>query len=153
MTDETQMDQAAADDVLLLPDWLMAAIRSELLTDPARTTTPGTGGHPCDTGCMSDDLEVWLRRQIEQDLSKWRGDEADYLPNVEREGDVLWFDARERADGYEAMLAILGLYEEQAAKASENAMEEDRTWVLGHVVDLLGSAYRHRLGYREEWAP
>jgi len=34
MTDETQTDQAAADDVLLLPDWLMAAIRSELLTDP-----------------------------------------------------------------------------------------------------------------------
>ena len=41
MTDETQMDQAAADDVLLLPDWLMAAIRSELLAGHGEDDDPG----------------------------------------------------------------------------------------------------------------
>ena len=43
--------------------------------------------------------------------------------------------------------------ERQEAKASENAMQEDRAWTLWPVVALLGYGYRHRPGYREEWAP
>jgi hypothetical protein len=50
----------------------------------------------------------------------------------------------------EAELAILDLYEQQVAKASENAMEEDRAWTLAPVIALLASGYRHRKGYREE---
>jgi len=54
----------------------------------------------------------------------------------------------------EAELAILDLYERQAAKASENAMEEDRAWTLWSAVRLLGSGYKTRPGYRAvEWKP
>lgn len=51
----------------------------------------------------------------------------------------------------EAALAILDLYEKQAAKEFVNAMEEDRTWILAAVVRLLASGYRHRPGYAEHW--
>lgn len=53
----------------------------------------------------------------------------------------------------EAELAILDLYEQQAAKAGENAMEEDRAWTLWPVVAHLVSAYRHWPGYRPVWVP
>lgn len=53
----------------------------------------------------------------------------------------------------EADLAVLDLYEKQAAKEFDNAMEEDRVWTLAPVIRLLGSGYRHRPGYREEWKP
>jgi hypothetical protein len=53
----------------------------------------------------------------------------------------------------EAELAILDLYERQAAKNGENAMEEDRAWTLAPVICLLGSGYASRPGYREEWKP
>lgn len=100
---------------------------------------------------MGNYLVAWLRRQIEQDLSYWRDFAAAYLANVEREGEVLYFEARERVEDCEARQAILGLYEKQSAKAGENAMEEDRAWTLWPVVCLLSSAYRHRHGYRQEW--
>lgn len=51
----------------------------------------------------------------------------------------------------EAELAILDLYEKQDGLAGENAMEEDRVWVLAPVAGLLASGYRHREGYAEHW--
>jgi len=47
----------------------------------------------------------------------------------------------------EAELAILDLYKQQAAKASENAIQEDRAWTLWPVLALLASGYKHRPGY------
>lgn len=101
---------------------------------------------------MSDDLVTWLRERIESDLSEWRVREAHFLAGREREGDYHYFEARERVARCEAELAILDLYEQQAAK-DNNAMEEDRTWLLARVVRLLATGYRHRTGYREEWKP
>jgi len=40
-----------------------------------------------------------------------------------------------------AKRAILDLYEKQAAKAGDNAMEEDRAWTLWPVIQLLADAY------------
>jgi hypothetical protein len=68
-------------------------------------------------------------------------------------GHVIRHDPRNVIADCEAKLAILSLYEKQAAKESENAMEEDRTWALAPVVRHLGHGYRHRDGYREEWKP
>lgn len=110
---------------------------------------------------MDDDFAVWLRRQIEADLSKWRGLAAAYLPNVEREGEVLYFDALERVADHEAKLAILDEHR-QGDKGSVwcSRCDPDSDMYTSTIVfypcrtvRLLGSAYRHRLGYREEWKP
>jgi Family of unknown function (DUF6221) len=87
-----------------------------------------------------EELATWLRRQIRTSLEHYR-----QVAGSD--------DAGERGARCEAELAILDLYEQQAAKASENAMEEDRAWTLWPVIALLGSGYRHRAGYREEWKP
>jgi hypothetical protein len=99
-----------------------------------------------------EDPVAWLRAQVEADLAEWRELVAAYLPDAEREGGMLLFRAQERVADLEAKLAILGLYEEQTAKAGKNAMEEDRAWVLAPVVALLASGYRHREGYPERFA-
>jgi len=62
-------------------------------------------------------------------------------------------DPRDTIARCEAELAILDLYERQAARASENAMQEDRAWTLWPVITLLGYGYRSRPGYHPEWAP
>jgi len=59
-------------------------------------------------------------------------------------------DPRDTIARCEAELAILDRYEKQDAKASENAMEEDRAWTLWPVVALLASGYRYWPGYEEE---
>ena len=53
----------------------------------------------------------------------------------------------------EAKRRIIDLYEQQAAKQSENAMEEDRTWTLEPVILLLALPYADHEDYREEWRP
>lgn len=98
-------------------------------------------------------LEAWLRHLIESDLLWWRDREAHFLAVRERGGDYDYFEARERVAQLEADLAILDLYEKQAAKEFYNAMEEDRTWTLAPVVRHLGFGYQHRPGYKEEWKP
>lgn len=50
---------------------------------------------------------------------------------------------------------IIALYEEQLARAGENAMEEDRAWTLEPVIRLYAADYARlgRAGYLEEWRP
>lgn len=108
---------------------------------------------------MDDDFAVWLQRQIEADLSEWREQEAAFLRDVEREGDWLYFKARERVAHCEAELAILDACNSQVREATLQAdiistEEYVATEAIGAlVVRLLGSGYRHRPGYREEWKP
>ena len=64
---------------------------------------------------------------------------------------IIRHDPRNEVARCEAELAILDLYEQQAAKASENAMQEDRAWTLWPVISLLASGYKFRPGYRQEW--
>lgn len=131
---------------------------------------------------MSDDLAVWLRRQIEArralardttslgNAEVWTeptsgvlvtgdGSEAGHWDGTWAMGDstltrlMAANDPHDTIARCEAELAILDLYEEQAAKAGMNSMEEDRTWMLWRVISLLGAGYRHRPDYREEWKP
>lgn len=116
---------------------------------------------------MSDDLTTWLRRQVEADLSRWRDLAAAYLPNVEREGEVLYFEAREHAAQYEAALRLLdihapvpagyrgdgliaGEYGCHACHVHEQGTDPEWPCI---TVRLLASGYCHRIGYREEWKP
>lgn len=91
---------------------------------------------PPEADCRDSDLPVMLvddgRREVDH---------------------IIRHDPRNVVADCEAKLAILDLYEKQAARAGENAMEEDRTWILDPVVRLLGAGYKHRPGYREEWKP
>ena len=61
-------------------------------------------------------------------------------------------DPRDTIARCEAELAILDLYEKQAAKTSESALQEDRAWALEPVIALLASGYRFWPGWRvEDW--
>lgn len=53
----------------------------------------------------------------------------------------------------EAKRAILGRCVQQAAKEHDNAMEEDRTWVLWPVLFDLAAVWSDHPDYREEWKP
>jgi hypothetical protein len=126
-----------------------------------------------------DDFTAWLRQRIQARLAlargtielgnaaEWQelssgvlltgdGTEADHWHGMWAMGDSTLTrlmeanDPRDTIARCEAELAILDLYEEQSAKAGENAMQEDRAWTLASAVRLLGSAYKHQPGYREE---
>lgn len=114
----------------------------------------------------SGEFATWLRKQIVDDLRKWRALEAAYLPDVEREGEVLWQEARERADGFEAQLAILSEHESYQCSNPEglrcDRCASNQAYPSGaaiheaypcRTIRLLGSGYKHRPGYREEWRP
>ena len=118
-----------------------------------------------------EELAAWLRRTVEADLEQWRAVVAYLEPvagGLELVGDgpllpagvdvmqdaiVQLGHARDHVAQGEANLAILDRYERQEAKAGENAMQEDRAWVLWPVLALLGYGYRFRPGYQEEWKP
>ena len=128
-----------------------------------------------------EDPAAWLRATIEADLALARRLAARWVapPDHPRAGEPVWpSPSTERLGVYrsddpdvsgaldlirmcspayviarcEAELAILDLYEQQAAKAAENAMQEDRAWTLWPVIVLLAEGYRHRDGYAERWA-
>jgi hypothetical protein len=102
---------------------------------------------------MTGDLTAWLRRMTETDLGEWREREAHFLAVREREGDYHYFEALERVAQLEAELAILG---EHASNDFEKYPECARCAVEAfpcRTVRHLGSGYRHRPGYREEWKP
>lgn len=96
----------------------------------------------------SDELVAWLRAEIDADR-----DDAAHRLRLSRMTAAHRAKLIEKLDRAQAELAVLGLYERQAAKQWENCMEEDRMWVLGPVVQLLASGYRHREGFKEEWLP
>lgn len=120
----------------------------------------------------NQEAAFWLRPQLEADLARWRDREISYARNVEREGEVLWHEARERVAHLEAMLAIL---DEHASDGDERwpqcvrcadlhpercecGVLDGRHWRTAEdypcrTVRFLLMAYRFRLGYREEWAP
>ena len=52
-----------------------------------------------------------------------------------------------------ALRAIVALYEQQAAKASQNAMEEDRAWILEPVLGHLATIWGDHPDYDQEWKP
>lgn len=114
-----------------------------------------------------EELVPWLRPKIERDLSEWRDREAHFLAAREREGDYLYFEARERAAQLETELAVL---DEHAivrvgykdSRGIDRLSCECATCGLGgppdsypcQTVRLLGCGYRFRPGYREaEWKP
>jgi hypothetical protein len=127
-----------------------------------------------------EELAAWLRPLLEADLKHWRDREAAYLPNVEREGEWLWHQARGHADRAATALAILDLHQPVAAlgdlpadaltcirnweECQECGPNNDRPAILAapglgetfypcRTVRLLASGYRHQPGYRKEWAP
>ena len=128
---------------------------------------------------VSDDLVTWLRRRINErkylaertielgNAAEWQELSSGVLMTIAPDAPQDWTDGvwpmgdssltrlmeandpRDTIARCEAELAILDLYEQQAAK-DNNAMEEDRTWLLARVVRLLATGYKHRPGYREE---
>jgi hypothetical protein len=74
------------------------------------------------------DVAAWTRKHAEADLKRWRELEAAYAPNVEREGEVLWFQARERADDCEAKLAILGEHQAEWDDFKDADGNDVRRW-------------------------
>lgn len=96
-----------------------------------------------------DDLTAWLRAEITADR-----DDAAHRLRLSRMTDAHRGRLIEKLERAEAELAVLDLYETQAARENWNCMEEDRTWLLASVVRLVGHGYRRRPGYREtEWKP
>ena len=96
---------------------------------------------------MSSEIAAWLREQATEDGRR-------YAARLRRQCSPEYEQRlTEQLDRAKAELAILDLYEAQAAKASENAMEEDRAWALWPVIRLLASGYRRRPGWQEEWFP
>lgn len=53
----------------------------------------------------------------------------------------------------EAKRAIVHRYEEQLAKASENAMEEDRAWILWPVIAHIAAIDRNHPDFDPDWCP
>lgn len=121
---------------------------------------------------MSEDLAAWLRPKIEAELSRWRGLEAAYLPNVEREGEVLWWEARDHADQLESHLAILDQHKHVPTRTGFYGTPFDFGCTTCHemsdpegnsdvradgwceTIRWLGYGYRHWLKYRDpEWVP
>ena len=126
--------------------WLRAAITERL--ELARKATQAVPWEP-ENDDPTDD-EVW----IDVDGEPWRMVISCRGPQSHE--NMLHIAANDPQDTIarcEAELAILDLYEQQAAKWYENAMQEDRAWTLWPVIALLASGYRHRPGYRAEWAP
>jgi hypothetical protein len=94
---------------------------------------------------VDGELIAWLRPKIETDLEHWRDLTAAYLVNVEREGDYLYCQARERVAQLEAQLAILG--------EVGPVIGDGINFTLGEQVraeEILGQlayGYRYRPGY------
>jgi Family of unknown function (DUF6221) len=65
---------------------------------------------------------------------------------------VVYDPARKLRD-VEAKRKILALYKDQAARAGENAMEEDRAWTLAPVIAMLAAADSGHPDYNPAWAP
>ena len=129
------------------------------------------------------DLAAWLREVVAADREFWSKRAADLLPDVEREGEYWYFEARERAARCEAELAILDEHaltwpdgEPEYEQAEEKFVSDDgevrflpvrggqvppyTCQICGYdngrscrTVRLLGSGYRNRAGYDSSWAP
>ena len=94
------------------------------------------------------DLPTFLRARLDEDdrdidTSRMDPDGAWYLPGMVT-------DLRLRAE-VEAKRRILDLYERQNARSGENAMEEDRAWVLRRAVVLLTWPYADHPDYDPAW--
>lgn len=134
-------------------------------------------GADLELGASVTDLAVWLREQLDadervareasSDLRAWevRGldvyvvDGPPSLPPVARYafGEVgnhiaRWDPARVLAE-VKAKRRIIDLYETQSTRQYENAMEEDRAWVLESAVRALTLPYADCPGYQPEWVP
>ena len=110
------------------------------------------------------DLAAWLREVVTADREFWSKRAADLLPDVEREGEYWYFEARERAARCEAELAILDEHASDgdqvdpectgcAARHPEYCECDTAAPWPCRTVRLLGSGYRHRAGYDSSCAP
>jgi hypothetical protein len=130
-----------------------------------------------------DEMTAWLRKEIEGDLGIARHilDVRGARPDARREMHDAIADGEAKLailDLYAATLALVekpapaaqthpeavreharlyGIPEETAAATLISARDyldaKRELAVLGPVVRLLATGYRHREGYREEWAP
>jgi hypothetical protein len=108
----------------------------------------------------------WLQTQVVTDLTRWRGLEAAYAVDAEREGGTLWRQARDRVADCEAKLAIIGQCEAALPIAGEDKDEhyqdgrdDDeimRDEALAELADdilaLLADGCKHREGWADHWA-
>ena len=141
-----------------LAAWLRAAILARL--ELAREASPKTDGH---WWRRTDERgepvsHLWAGEALrDEDGNVWSGEYVvvydEGAPGEAQFDHMAANDPRDTIARCEAELAILDLYEQQAAKWYENAMQEDRAWTLWPVIALLAGGYRYRPGYREEWAP
>lgn len=94
---------------------------------------------------MASDAELlaWLRAVITED-----GTRAAARLRRQMSGDYRRAQM-EKLSRAEAELAVLGLYERQAERHGESALQEDRLWTLAPVVRLLAYGYGHGYGRRE----
>jgi len=102
------------------------------------------------------DLTAWLRFTVAADLQGWHALEKAHAPDVERLGDAVWTQARERVADGEAKLAILGEHGGEHMCSANGRDGNTWSWYRGdcRVMLMLASGYRFRPGYREEeWAP
>jgi hypothetical protein len=94
---------------------------------------------------MASDAELlaWLRAQITEDGTRAAARLRRQMSDAYRRAQA---EKLARAKGE---LAVLGLYERQAAKLGESALQEDRLWTLAPVVRLLACGYGSGYGRRE----
>lgn len=85
------------------------------------------------------------------EYEQW-ADGEDRLPNHIATWWLIYAPARVLRE-VEAKRLIIERYEQQAAKASENAMEEDRVWTLEPILLDLALPYADHPDYRGEWRP
>jgi hypothetical protein len=85
------------------------------------------------------------------------GDGTDWIADgkvlpVPASAHVIYDPAREirKAEG---MRAVVHRYQAQAARASQNAMEEDRAWTLWLPVAYLAAIWADHPDYQREWKP
>lgn len=82
------------------------------------------------------ELAAWLRKQADDDLRAMA---------ARREAELAVIAE------YEAAMTVAGIEQDMLGRAGPGVHASVR--VLERTVRLLAAAYRHRDGYREEWAP
>ncbi|GAB2964321.1 hypothetical protein [Saccharothrix stipae] len=94
-----------------------------------------------------DDLATWLRAQLDHHADVHR-------KLVEAEGDDPTGEREIDPDGFWALWdAHDGMFNELVAELSAPDLPRGQRATLDALFRLLGSAYRHADGYRDEWQP
>lgn len=106
-----------------------------------------------------NDLVKFLRARLNDDerviheAGRTDGDHELYVLDDDYRHDRIVISGKRAQDEVAAKRRIIDRYEQQAARASENAMEEDRAWTLEPVLLDLALPYASHPDYQQDWRP